>query len=63
MKSKQSKSVTFLASIPLVETAVKIHGDGGARLMLDVAEADLGGFLPALAYRGKRLRITIEEGE
>ena len=58
-----SKQVTFQASIPSLETAIKIHGDGGARLMLDVAESDLAGFLPALAYRGKRLRVTIEEAD
>ena len=57
----QSKQVTFQASIPSLETAIKIHGDGGARLILDIAESDLAGFLPALVFRGKRLRVSIEE--
>jgi len=40
---------------------MKIHGDGGARLILDVAEDCLGEFLPACAMRGKILRVTLEE--
>ena len=60
-KNADKGSVTFRATIPPVEIAVKIHGEGGARMILDIAESDLGGFLPALAFRGKVLRVTIEE--
>ena len=59
----QPCGVTFRASIPGIETAVKIHGEGGARIMFDIAESDLAGFLPALVYRGKRLRVTIREDD
>ena len=55
-----TKSVSFTASIPPIETAIKIHGDGGARLILDIAESDLGAFLPAFAMRGKRLKVILE---
>ena len=54
-------AVTFPATIPPTETAIKIHGEGGARMILDIAESDLGAFLPALVMRGKRLRVTMEE--
>lgn len=57
------RKVTFNAVIPSIETAVKIHGEGGARLILDIAESDLAGFLPALVFRCKRLKITIQEAE
>jgi len=56
-----SKSVTFPATIPPMETAVKIHGEGGARIMLDVAEINLGKFLPAIAFRGKNISVTFTE--
>jgi hypothetical protein len=46
-----------------METAIKIHGEGGARIQLDVAEADLSGFLPALVMRGKRLLVTFMEAK
>jgi len=55
--------VTFPAVIPPMETAIKIHGEGGARIMLDVAESDLGAFLPAVAFRGKRLTVTFAKHE
>ena len=57
------QAVTFRASIPPMETAIKIHGEGGARLQLDIAESDLGGFLPALVMRGKVLLVTLEHAE
>ena len=56
-----ASGVSFRASIPPTETAIKIHGEGGARMLLDIAEDDLQGFLPALAMRGKTLRVTLEE--
>jgi hypothetical protein len=60
-KADQSgASVTFRASIPPMETAIKIHGDGGARLQLDIAESDLAGFLPALVMRGHVLSVTLK---
>ena len=55
-----ASGVSFRASIPPTETAIKIHGEGGARMLIDVSEDDLPGFLPALAMRGKVLRVTLE---
>jgi len=52
-------AVTFRATIPPIETAIKVHGDGGARLLLDIAETDLGAFLPILPMRSHPLMITI----
>ena len=56
-----ANSVSFPATIPPMETAIKIHGEGGARLQLDIAESDMGAFLPALVMRMKRLKVTLEE--
>jgi hypothetical protein len=55
-----ARSVTFRATIPPIETAIKVHGEGGARLILDIAESDLGGFLPAVVMRGKVLTVTLQ---
>ena len=57
------RHVTFPATIPPTETAIKIHGDGGARIILDVAESDLVKFLPAVAFRGQQIKVTFEESE
>ncbi len=53
--------VTFPASIPPTEQAIKIHGDGGARIILDIAESNLAAFLPALPYRGKQILVTLQQ--
>ena len=60
-KPEKAKSVTFLATIPPSETAIKIHGEGGARIMLDISESDIGAFLPAVAFRQRRLQVTFTE--
>lgn len=52
--------ITFTATIPPTESAIKIHGDGGARIMLDVAESCMGAFMPMLVMRGKIFRVTVE---
>lgn len=53
--------VTFRASIPTTETAIKIHGQEGARMTLDIAECDLCDFLMLLPMRNKVLKVTVEE--
>ena len=55
-----TREVTFTASIPTIETAIKIHGEGGARLQIDIAESNMAGFLPALIMRGHVLKVTLE---
>lgn len=57
------RSVTFRATIPPTETAIKIHGEGGARVMLDISESDLAGFLPALVMRLHQLNVTFAIAE
>ncbi len=55
-----SDPVSFIASIPPIETAIKIHGQEGARFILDIADTELGNFFPVTLLRGKVLRVTIE---
>jgi hypothetical protein len=59
----ESRSVTFPATIPPTETAIKIAGDGGARMILDIAESDLAAFLPALVFRGRQIHVTLEDAD
>ena len=62
MKPKpDQRIVSFRASIPPSETAIKIHGQEGARLVLDIAEQDLLDFLRMLPMRNTVLRVTVEE--
>ena len=59
MVNMKSEPVSFIASIPPIETAIKIHGQEGARLVLDVADSELGNFFPVTLLRGMVLRVTI----
>ena len=55
-----SEPIAFLASFPPIQSAIKIDGSGGARIQLDIPESEMGNFIPAMMWRGKRLKITIE---
>ena len=53
------KTATFLASLPHIGGAIKIHGEGGLRLTLDVSESDVPEALTLALMRGKNLRVTV----
>lgn len=65
MSNPKKKSIfqelTFHAQISPTNTAIHYPGDCGARFSLDVAEIHLGEFAPILAFRNKRLVVTIKE--
>jgi len=55
-----SEAAVFLAVIPSTVTAIRIHGDEGMRLTLDVDESNLPAALGLLTMRGRLLRVTVE---
>jgi len=55
----ENDGVRFIASIPPIETAIKIHGHEGARLILDVADCELGNFFPITLLRGMVLEVFV----
>ena len=56
----QSK-VSFVATIPPCARAVDFHGDGGARVQLDIPDDEKAAALHIAAYMlAKRLRVTFE---
>lgn len=52
-------SATFLATIPDIQSAIKIGRDG-MRLQLEVPEMELGEALQVLRWRAVVLKVTIE---
>jgi hypothetical protein len=52
--------VEFLASFPPIQSAIKIDGQGGARIQLDVPETEMGKFIKAMMWRGKVIKVTFE---
>lgn len=53
-------AITFLASFPNIQTAIRVAGDGGARILLDIAEDELPSIARLLLMRGIVLRVTVE---
>lgn len=54
------QSVSFLAAFPPIQSAIKMHGEGGCRIQLDIPENEMGAFIRAISWTGKILRVTIE---
>lgn len=50
----------FVASIPPIQSALSIGGDGSARLKLDIPSSEMAEVLKFIAYgRDKALTITV----
>lgn len=52
-------SITFRASFPPIQSAIKVGSDG-MRIQLDIPETEMGNAVELLALRGMVLRVTIE---
>lgn len=53
-------AITFLASIAPLQSAITIASDGGARVKLDIPEAEMPAIVRLLLMRGRVLRVTVE---
>ena len=50
----------FRATFPPILSAIRMAGDGGMRLMLDVPESDMAEALKVIAWRDVVLSVRIE---
>jgi hypothetical protein len=55
-----SEPVTFLASFPNIQTAIRVAGDGGARILLDIPEDEMPAIVRLMLMRGQVIRVTVE---
>ncbi len=53
-------AATFRATLPTTLSAIRMAGDGGMRIMLDIAESDLAEAIKLLAWRQMVLSVTVE---
>ena len=53
-------TATFRATFPPILSAIRMAGDGGMRIMVDIPESDLGEATKLLLWRQQVLRVTIE---
>lgn len=60
----QKEPVTFVASFPTLQSALKVSGDGtGMRITLDIPESEMPQAVKLMLYRQCALRVTIEQYE
>jgi hypothetical protein len=53
-----------MATISMLQSAIQIAGDGGARIKLDIDDSGMDAVMALSALRGELLRVTVEtEGE
>lgn len=52
--------LTFLASFPNVQSAIRVAGDGGARITLDIPESEMPAIVRLVLLRGIVLRVSVE---
>ena len=58
------KIAEFSASIPPIQSATSIGGDGACRLKLDVPASDLAEVMKLAGFgMGKHLKITVEAAD
>jgi hypothetical protein len=53
-------TVEFEATIPLLQSAISIGGDGGARVKLDIAESDIAAVKRLMDLRGEVLKVVMK---
>jgi hypothetical protein len=55
------EKVSFVASFPAIQSAIKITGDGGGmRITLDIPESEMAEAVKLMLYRQIALRVTVE---
>ena len=52
-------AATFLATFPPVLSAIRMAGDGGMRLMIDIPESEMAEAVKLLAWRQQVLRVEV----
>lgn len=55
-----TSSITFEASLPMIQSAVKVGGEGSMRLQLDIPQSDMTKALPIVGWQGQVLRVTVK---
>ena len=57
----QSDSATFLASLPDIQSAIRISGHrNGMRITLEIPQSEMAEAVKLLMWRQRVLRVTIE---
>lgn len=55
--------IEFVASLPQIQSAIKISGGDGSRIQMDVPDTDLAAVVRLLAFKNKVFKVTVEPFE
>lgn len=55
--------VMFAATLPPIQTAVSVSGEGDSRVKLDIPATDLAEVVRLMGMAGKVLKVTVEPME
>jgi hypothetical protein len=54
--------ISFIASIPDIQSAINISGQGFTRIKLDIPESEIADAVKLLLFKGQSFRVTIDNG-
>ena len=52
--------ITFIASLPDIQSAISIGGDGATRVKFDIPESEIAEAVKLVLLKGQAFRVTIE---
>ena len=52
--------IEFIASLPDIQSAISIGGDGATRVKLDIPESELAEAVKLVMLKGKAFKVKIE---
>ena len=53
------QEATFSAVLPSIATAIRIHGESGVRIQLDIPDSDIAEVLKLVLWREGELEVTV----
>ncbi len=53
--------IEFIASLPDIQTAISIGGDGATRVRLDIPESELANAVKLILLKGQAFRVIISD--
>jgi hypothetical protein len=54
------EKIEFLATLPQIQSAIKIGGDGASRIQFDVPTTEIANVVKLVAATGKLVMVTVE---
>ena len=52
--------IDFIASLPDIQSAINISGNGAVRVKLDIPESEIAGAVKLVMLKGKAFKVNIE---